>query len=305
MTVSAPAVSVIVPTRDRPEQLSACLRALARVCPPAGGFEVIVADDGGRDAVEPVVRQSADGLVLQVTRLERSRGPAAARNLAATHARGRILAFTDDDCRPDPGWLEELIAAVEAHRGAGAGGLTRSALEGNLWAMGSQMVEDVVYAHENAVHADARFFSTKNLALPAEAFRALGGFDDSMRISEDRDLCARWRARGYPLVLAPAATVAHANPRSGRAFWRQHLGYGRGSHRFHTMQVGRDAPGLRPDLRFYARLFAQPWRAPAEETGRGRLLALLIASQLASALGYVLEAVRARRRDRESRSGLP
>lgn len=297
---SSPTVSVIVPTRDRPEHLSACLRALARVRPPAGGFEVIVADDGGREGVEPVVRAAANGLATRVVRLERSQGPAAARNAAAAGARGRILAFTDDDCRPDPDWLQELAAAVEAHPGAGAGGLTRSALAGNVWAVGSQTVEDAVYAHENAVNADARFFSTKNLAVPTDAFRALGGFDDSMRISEDRDLCARWRARGHALVLAPRATVAHANPRSGRAFWRQHLGYGRGSHRFHAMQVGRDAPGLRPDLRFYARLLGQPWRAPVGVTGPVRLLALLIASQLASAIGYGLEALSARRRAGDS-----
>ncbi|MGH2951859.1 MAG: glycosyltransferase family 2 protein, partial [Solirubrobacterales bacterium] len=93
-------VSVVVPTRDRPESLARCLRALAGQ--ELGELEIVVVDDGSRDrgTVEAVVARTSRARVIRLP----GRGPAAARNVGARAAEGRVVCFTDDDCEADPGW---------------------------------------------------------------------------------------------------------------------------------------------------------------------------------------------------------
>src|SRR5256885_10298162 len=110
----AAAVSVVVATHDRPAALAACLASLARLEPPPGGFEVVVVDDGSPDPPDDVLAAAADRLDVRLVRRERSGGPAIARNDGVQQARGRVLAFTDDDCRADPAWLRAPAAAVDS-----------------------------------------------------------------------------------------------------------------------------------------------------------------------------------------------
>ncbi len=55
------------------------------------------------------------------------------------------------------------------------------------------------------------FFTTSNLALPAEEFRALGGFDERFVASEDRELCGRWEAMAARMVYEPDVVVHHSH----------------------------------------------------------------------------------------------
>src|SRR5256714_5928849 len=270
----AAAVSVVVATHDRPAALAACLASLARLEPPPGGFEVVVVDDGGAAPVDGVLAGVDDRLDVRLARRERSGGPAIARNHGARHARGRVLAFTDDDCRVDPGWLRALVAMVELGTGMAAGGTTYAGLPGNRWARASEAVEAAVYAHENSDAAGARFLTTKNLAVRAADFDAVGGFDPRFRWSEDRELCDRWLAGGRRMAYVPEAVVHHDRPAGAREFWRQHHDYGRGSHCFHAVRRARGGPGLRPDLRFYVRLVARPARSSGSAVQRAQATGL-------------------------------
>src|SRR5215813_1646861 len=101
-----PRFSIVVPTYRRPAILAGCLDAVARLDYPCDRFEAIVVDDGG-GAVE-LPRAYADVDMVLLTQAHA--GPAAARNTGAARARGDFLAFTDDDCRPDPGWLSPFTA---------------------------------------------------------------------------------------------------------------------------------------------------------------------------------------------------
>src|SRR5918994_7700046 len=111
---SLPAVSVVVATRDRHERLRALLDALAGQTVGQDAFEVIVIDDGSRDATPALLaeRAAAGGLQLQVLTQPSSQGPAAARNRGWRAARAQAIAFTDDDCEPVAGWLAALVAAA-------------------------------------------------------------------------------------------------------------------------------------------------------------------------------------------------
>src|SRR5690242_9960611 len=107
-----PFFSIIVPTYERPEQVAACLKALARLKYPRERFEVIIVDDGSQTAPNAAV-EFLQGRLHVTLLLQAHAGPAAARNAGAMRARGKYLAFTDDDCLPAPDWLQALTACFD------------------------------------------------------------------------------------------------------------------------------------------------------------------------------------------------
>src|SRR5262245_42931178 len=124
-------ISVVIPTLDRPGPLTACLTALAAGFP--ADAETIVVSDGGRSDPGPVVAPFAESLRLRLLGIEHA-GPAAARNRGLEAARGEIVAFTDDDCRPQPGWLAALAGGVTVSPPRAVGGTTYNGLPGNVYA---------------------------------------------------------------------------------------------------------------------------------------------------------------------------
>jgi GT2 family glycosyltransferase len=268
--VTVPVVSVIVPTADRPAQLRRCLAALDALDYPRERLEVIVVDDS-----------------------ERHRGPGAARNAGAAMARGEILAFTDDDCRPDRGWLRAITHALgEGGPGTAVGGETLNLLRGNRFAAASQHIQDLVYAHYNRDPAAARFLASNNLAVPRAEFLAVGGFDAARFpfASEDRDFCDRWLASGRTLRYAPGAIVQHAHDLDLSRYVAQHLAYGRGAARFHSACAARGTGRLRDHTSFH--LDRSLWlRTLGLRPSRRavRTASLLILWQVANAAGYALE----------------
>ncbi len=150
--------SIVVPTYGRPRALAACLAALARLTYPRERFEVIVVDDGGDADLAAAVEPARERIDLTLLRC-RHGGAAAARNRGAERARGRYLAFTDDDCAPEPKWLTALDARLAGFGGAAlVGGRTVNALAANAYVAASQLVVDAGYAHLNADPERARFF---------------------------------------------------------------------------------------------------------------------------------------------------
>jgi GT2 family glycosyltransferase len=85
------------------------------------------------------------------------------------------------------------------------GGRALNALPDNLFSTTSQLMTDAVYAYYNDDPRQAHFFTTNNLALPADRFRAIGGFDTTFPLaaSEDREFCDRWLHHGYQMTYAP------------------------------------------------------------------------------------------------------
>src|SRR5262245_19683629 len=102
-------VSVVIPTYNRPSQLTQCLEGLSALTYPHTGFEVIIVDDGSPTDLTTVIARFRDRLDLTLLRQPRG-GPGAARNAGAAVARGGILAFLDDDCCPAKDWLLRLAA---------------------------------------------------------------------------------------------------------------------------------------------------------------------------------------------------
>ena len=289
--------SVIVPTFNRPAQLAACVAALARVAPPEGGIEIVIVNDGGVPP-SPTTTVHAPGLgegrTVRVIE-QRNAGPAAARNAGAGAARGELLAFTDDDCLPDPDWLRAFDAVLRDAPDALVGGRTINAATSSLYAEASQQLADFVAAYfDGRPGGGGRFFTSNNIALARDTFLSAGGFDASFPFSagEDREFCDRWSAQGRPSKSVPSAVVRHAHDLSARRFLRQHFTYGRGASAFRRVRAGAGRP-VRVDPAFYARSLAYPFGRGLG--ARAPVIALLTAgAHAAYAAGLLWESERGR-----------
>src|SRR5439155_11754789 len=114
MTSQGPEVCVVVATRNRAERLRLLLDSLRSQSLPRSAFEVVVVDDGSTDGTPGVLGEEAarGELPLRVIRQDRSAGVAGARNAGWRAGGGRLVAFVDDDCVADPGWLAAGLAAA-------------------------------------------------------------------------------------------------------------------------------------------------------------------------------------------------
>jgi glycosyltransferase involved in cell wall biosynthesis len=280
--MSGPQVSVVVPTRDRPRQLEACLRALD--AQTATSLEIVVVDDASVDAtaVAAVVAE------FRRARLVRAggRGPAAARNVGTAAAKGNIICFTDDDCRPEPQWAAALTARVGDDAAAGA---TIVGDSNNRFAVASQTITNhLVAASHDPATSVVGFAPTCNLACRAHLARALP-FDEGYPLAagEDRAWCEQVGDRGHRIAFVDAARVRHHPDLHWRSYWRQHIRYGRGAWRFHRER--RDRRRLHPS-RFYLDLLRSAFREGID------VGCLVIAAQAATAWGAASEALVSRRR---------
>lgn len=293
MTAALPSFSIIIPTYERPDRLAACLEAIACLDYPRDRFEVIVVDDGSETSPQEVVDSVRDRLEARLLR-QPNGGPASARNRGAAQARGAFLAFTDDDCLPAPDWLSELASRFEKTPDHAIGGRTFNGLDKNPFSTFSQMIIDFAYRRYNANPAQATFFASNNLAVPAQAFATLGGFDQTFLTSEDREFCDRWLHHSRQLSYVPGAVVCHTNDLTLDSFCRQHFNYGRGAFHFYKARAGRGSGGFAPDAGFYGNLLRWSWQRFRSEPHvmgtlrQGSLLALWL---LVNTLGFAWQAV--------------
>jgi len=290
MRQGQPFFSIVIPTYARPSQLATCFQSLARLDYSRDRFEVIVVDDGSETPPEVVVASFCGQLDVKLL-TQAHAGPAAARNTGAARAKGKFLAFTDDDCAPAPDWLQSLAARFARASDCAIGGRTLNALPDNLYSTASQLLIAYLYTYYNADSDRARFFASNNLAMPADRFHAIGGFDTTYTrtAAEDRELCDRWLHHGYRMTYAPEALVYHAHALTLRTFLRQHFNYGRGAFRFRQARAQRARGRIRLEpFSFYLNLLLYPF---SQVQGRRALLvaALLGVSQWANATGFLWE----------------
>jgi len=283
--------SVIVPTHARPERLAELVLSMRAQTLPAERFELVVIDDGSPPGREP----RADGWPDNARLIRQRRaGPAAARNAGAAQARGRLLAFIDDDCMAEPDWLAALLRAHREHPLALLGGTTLNGLQENLVSDVAESLLGFLEADERRAGRPLSFLASNNLACGRDAFAELGGFDTSYPLAagEDRAFCRSWRERGGELLRVADATVLHRHAHDIRSFWRQQRNYGRGAALFHAAgEVPAGGSGGLPRERaFYARLLLHyARRADRRLVQRLAGTGLLLVSQAAIARGLLAE----------------
>jgi GT2 family glycosyltransferase len=283
--------SVIIPTYNRSEQLLNCLQALARQEYDRDCFEVIVVSDGCEVPTDSLVERLRGEMNLFILNQSHA-GPACARNRGASQARGRFLAFTDDDCLPKQDWLCCLAARVAVSGGCAFGGRTVNAFPGNLCSVASQLLVDYLYSFHVTNPDRQRFFATNNLVVSSEHFHTVAGFDASYPLAagEDREFCCRLRKNGIPFLFVPEAVVYHAHAMTVTSFARQQFNYGCGSFLFHCSEGSRKGIISRfESLSFYLNLLVYPF-SHASGTKKIPLALLVFISQIAVTAGYFREA---------------
>ena len=206
--MSVPEVSVVVPSHARELRLWWLLNALEEQTLERDRYEVVLVhdyDDAGFLA-ELDAHPLAVAGTLRCVRIEPGTGrPSRQRNLGWREARAELIAFTDDDCRPEPGWVAALLDAGAAAPGAIIQGATRP-----------DPLESAVMAapHYRTLRVEPPnlYAQTCNIAYPRELLERLGGFDEEMPApaGEDTDLALRAAAAGTAQIAAGDAIVFHA-----------------------------------------------------------------------------------------------
>jgi glycosyltransferase involved in cell wall biosynthesis len=275
-------VSVVVPTKDRPEKLRRCLASLRRQ-----GAELVVVDDGSAE-VERVARIAREA-GAELVRLE-GRGPAAARNAGVAAAGGTVVCFTDDDCEAEPGWVEALAGPLRGGSVECAAGRTVVAPDALPADRAWQAIADHLQREASVPGSPSPgFAATCNLACSRQLLAEIP-FDESFPIAagEDRDWAARAAARNAAPRFVPEAVVVHRPGLDARSFLRQQYRYGKGASQFRAAAPSRGLghPG------FYARLVRGGFR---EGVPAG---SLVLAAQAATAAGILSARAAARRQDR-------
>jgi glycosyltransferase involved in cell wall biosynthesis len=206
--MSAPDVSVVVPSHGRELRLWWLLNALEEQTLERDRYEVVLVHDYDDPDFLGLLDSHplAESGRLRAVRIERGAGkPSRQRNIGWRQARAELVAFTDDDCRPAPGWLDGLLAIAASAPEAIVQGATRP-----------DPLERAVMAapHYRTLRADPPnlYAQTCNIAYPRAVLERVGGFDESMPApaGEDTDLALRAREAGVKVVGAPDAVVFHA-----------------------------------------------------------------------------------------------
>jgi len=284
-----PFFTIVVPTFQRPRQLLRCLEACTALDYPKDRYEIIVVNDGGDQTLAHLIETLESPPEITILNQSNS-GPATARNEGVRAAKGDYIAFTDDDCMPDTGWLLTLAAEFRRWPSAMIGGRTENRLSRNIFSTASHSLILALYAYYNRDAHAANFFTSNNLAVPTNQFWSIGGFDESfpMAAAEDRELCDRWRDQALPAVYAPEAVVQHAHVMTITGFFAQHFRYGRGAWHFQQRRVMRSQETPLEPFSFYRGLLTHPF---AEKLGWKKLpvAALICLSQAVNATGFFWE----------------
>lgn len=225
----APELSVVVPV-SRDERLARCLSGLFGQAMDREAYEVVVVDDGPTRESRAVVA----GYPVRYVTQDR-RGSYAARNRGVQEARGHVVAFTDADCLPPPGWLAAIRAALDDRRSDVAVGPSY-ALNSDPVGLLVQAVDDQRWtrlAHEREVN----YCDTRNLAGAREIFLS-EPFDESFSHGGDLEWGVRARHRGYRIAYVPGMALGHDNVATLRLVRERGVRRGRGLaalHRRHGM----------------------------------------------------------------------
>ena len=219
-----PEVSILICTRNGGARLERCLAALSAIEDPANRWEVLVVDDGSTDDTAERVRQCGCRNLRAVSLPPAGLG--AARNVAAAHAKGRWLAFLDDDCVADPLWLTPLVRAAEQNGWAAAGGPNLPPPdESGLRRVINRLPGSASPVLLDDIHAE--HVPGCNLLVRANVFHSIGGFDSRFHTAgDDVDFCWRLLDAGHRIGFEPAAFVWHERRATLSAFLRQQYNYG-------------------------------------------------------------------------------
>ncbi len=214
----APSVTVVIPVRDRAEQLDRCLSAL-------DGATALVVDDGSRDpaAITTVCARHGASVLRQAT----SGGPAAARNAALPWIDSELIGFLDSDCVAPADWVARLSGYFEDPHVAAVAPRVRSIVGPGFVGRYAAARSPLDMGERPCAVAPGSVVSYVPTAAMVVRREALGeGFDPALRYGEDVDLVWRLHDGGWRVRYAPEVEVDHEDPADWRTLLRRRVAYG-------------------------------------------------------------------------------
>jgi mycofactocin system glycosyltransferase len=266
-TPSAADVTVVVPVRDNPAGLERLLHTLRGLC-------VIVVDDGSTVPVDTSSWGLQTGSVT-IIRHPVSQGPAAARNTGLEAAATDFVAFLDSDVVPRKGWLEVILSHFsDPSVGLVAPRIVALEPEGSALARYEHARSSLDLGRKEApVHPGGPVSYVPSAAVVVRRSAAVEckGFDESMHVAEDVDLCWRLEDAGWRLRYEPVARVAHDHRVDFRKWFQRRMFYGTGAASLAARHEGKVPPVAMSKSTLLACLLA----ASATRSGLLGLLATL------------------------------
>lgn len=251
----APEVSVVVSVKNRAAMMGDCIAGLLAQSLDRARFELILVDNVSTEDLRAVADAArCAGLNVTYLRTERDGGPAPARNQGVARARGRIIAFTDSDCRPTPGWLASGLATFDDPK--------IGLVSGPVLPKPEQTIRPTTKI-TFITREEHPTFPTANLFVRRETFLALGGFDTSLsfrdpldRATEGADTDLAWRVikTGATRRFLPEAVMHHELEEQGWMLWLLEP-----TRLFILPALVRRHPELRQQLLLFGLIFE--WRA--------------------------------------------
>ena len=247
--MSAPELSVIIPSHNRREKLQKLLESLDRQTQPGDTFEVIVADDESTDDTPEMLASLSTGYSLRHLRLEPNRGEWGAANAGIDAAAGGVCVFLDDDIVASPQLLAAHAAAHrEDQRIYGLGKLTQVPPEGSDW-LAQALARGWNANFDQMVRREVTWTDTfsGNLSVPLEGLKEVGGYSGEVIANGDAELGYRlWKA-GYRPVLLPEAAGDHFDHKLGPRLLKDRQRHGRSA----LLLTEREAPMIPPLLGWF------------------------------------------------------
>jgi glycosyltransferase involved in cell wall biosynthesis len=211
-------VSIIIPARDEQEHLGALLASLAMLNFPREQLEIIVVDHESRD-------RTADIALHAGARVFKKTGGtvSGARNLGATKATGKILAFLDADCTVAEDWLDLALPYFTEQSVGIVGSYYTIPGDPSSW------LRDVLRKQTEArpKKSEGKWVPAGNMLIRREVFWEFDGFDELLTTCEDVDLCSRVAQKYRVLEDTAIRCLHHGEPRTLWQLFRKELWRGR------------------------------------------------------------------------------
>ena len=288
-----PALSVVIPTKDRSDKLDRCLAVLCRDV--ADHDEVLVVDSA---SVDDGTRLVAERHGVRYIRADQP-GTSVARNLGWQHVRNDLVGFIDDDVLVQPGWTDALVAAL-SHPDV-------DFVTGRIDLPPDQATIDHAVSllpdpHARVLDRDTRglFGMSANAGVRRRAARAIGGFDTRLGPAtwfgggEDNDFFDRLVRAGFIGRYDPDVRVCHVQWREGRDYLAVQWAYGKGMGARFAKAVLRDRRHARMLIPEVTRLGGVRTAVSDVRTRSRRSWGPPIAWRLGALAGFVVGLVRLR-----------
>jgi glycosyltransferase involved in cell wall biosynthesis len=211
--INEPFVSVIIPVFNDSERLKQCLSALQFQTYSSTNYEIIVIDNNSTEKIAEVTRPFKHVKLI----FEKQKGSYSARNRGIEESSGKIIVFTDSDCRPEPDWLEKGVKKLLENPDCGivGGKITFFFADQDSPTM-SEVYESLTYLNQSHFVENLHFSATANLFTRRRIFDEVGLFSPDLLSGGDFEWGQRVFAGGWQLIYAEDVRVKHPARRTVR-----------------------------------------------------------------------------------------